>query len=197
MLSVYFDLETDGVEIATAQIIQMAAVAVGPGFREIESFHRLVRFDEKKASPEALKVNHYDPTRWASEAIPCAQALAEFCAWSRPYQDVTKTSKAGKPYKVGTLAGYNAARFDFPILQRHCKAAGVFLPFDLRVRDAMLVSMSVCDFTGVTPRDFKLSTIADLFKVEIEKAHDALSDVRTTIGIMRRFSEFFEIGRAA
>lgn len=197
MLSVYFDIETDGVDIATAQIIQLAAVAVDSGFREVDSFSRLIRFDVAKASPEALKINHYDPARWAKEAKPATDALVDFTQWSKPYQDQTRISKGGRPYKVGTLAGYNAARFDFPILQRHCKAGDIFLPFDLRVRDAMLVAMSVCDFTGVTPKDFKLGTIAELFKVDVENAHDALSDVRTTIGIMRRFSEFFSVGKAA
>jgi len=197
MLSVYFDLETDGVDIATAQIIQLAAVAVDSGFREVDSFSRLIRFDVAKASPEALKINHYDPARWAKEAKPATDALVDFTQWAKPYQDQTRISKGGRAYKVGTLAGYNAARFDFPILQRHCKAGDIFLPFDLRVRDAMLVAMSVCDFTGVTPKDFKLGTIAELFKVPVENAHDALSDVRTTIGIMRRFSEFFAVGKAA
>jgi len=83
------------------------------------------------------------------------------------------------------------------MLERHCKVAGIFLPFDFRVRDAMLVAQSVCDFAGIIPTNFKLVTIADLFKVPVENAHDALSDVRTTIGIMRRFSEFFTMGAAA
>lgn len=197
MITTYLDLETDGVDTETAQIIQLAAVAVDSRLLEIESFSRLVRFDERKASPEALKINHYDPERWAKEAKPATDVLIEFCQWSKPYQDQTRISKGGRPYKVGTLAGYNAARFDFPILQRHCKAGDVFLPFDLRVRDAMLVALSVCDFTGVTPKDFKLGTIAELFKVDVENAHDALSDVRTTIGLMRRFREFFVVGKAA
>ena len=34
-LMCYFDLETDSVDIATAQIIQLAAVAVDSDFREI------------------------------------------------------------------------------------------------------------------------------------------------------------------
>jgi len=197
VITIYFDLETTDVDIARAEITQLAAVAVDADFREVDAFTQLIRIDEKRANPEALRINHYDPARWAAEAVPCAQALSEFIAWSRPYQDQTRLSKAGRPFKVGTLAGYNAARFDFPMLERHCKVAGIFLPFDFRVRDAMLVAQSVCDFAGIIPENFKLVTIADLFKVPVENAHDALSDVRTTIGIMRRFSEFFTMGAAA
>lgn len=197
-LQVFFDLETTDVDIARAEIIQIAAVAVDSDFRQIGSFSHLIAFDEKRANPEALKINHYDPARWAAESKHCAVVLKAFCEWSRPYLDQTRIARAsGRPFKVGTLCGYNAARFDFPLLERHCKANGIFLPFDFRVRDAMLVAQSVCDFTGVTPKDFKLGTIAELFKVEVENAHDALSDVRTTIGLMRRFREFFVVGKAA
>lgn len=197
-LQVFFDLETTDVDIARAEIIQLAAVAVDSELREVDSFSRLVTFNEKRANPEALKINHYDPERWKVHAQPAAVVLKAFCEWSRPYQDQTRIAKvSGKPFKVGTLCGYNAARFDFPLIERHCKANGIFLPFDFRVRDAMLVAQSVCDFTGVTPKDFKLGTIAELFKVEVENAHDALSDVRTTIGLMRRFREFFTVGKAA
>lgn len=188
MLTIFFDLETTDVDIETAEITQFAAIAMD-GDREIGTFERLVKFDESKASPEALKINHYDRDRWAKEAKPATDAIVDFTQ--------ARVSKAGRPYKVGTLCGYNAARFDFPILQRHAKAGDVFLPFDLRVRDAMAVAMSVCDFLGACPQDFKLSTMADHFGVEVAKAHDALSDVRTTIGLMRRFREFFVVGKAA
>lgn len=196
MITIYFDLETTDVDIARAEITQLAAVAVDADFREVDAFTQLIRIDEKRANPEALRINHYDPARWAAEAVPCARALSEFISWSLPYQDQTRFSKAGRPFKVGTLAGYNAARFDFPLLERHCKAAGIFLPFDFRVRDAMLVAQSVCDFAGITPENFKLVTIADVFKVPVENAHDALSDVRTTIGLMRRFRGMFSMEEA-
>ena len=193
----FFDLETTGVDTRTAQIIQIAAVSVDSDYRELSSFSRLLQFDESKADPKALEINHYDRERWAREAVPVAQGLAEFCAWSKPAHDVQKTSKAGKPYFVGTLCGYNAAAFDAPILQRVCKDLGIFLPFDYRVRDAYLVAASVCDFLGITLKDYKLATLAGHFGVPVENAHDALSDVRTTIGLMRRFRELFNEGKAA
>lgn len=194
---VVFDLETDDKIPATTQIIQIAAVAVDGDYNELGQFSRLVKFDVTKASNEALSINHYDETTWKAHAKPVAVALAEFIAWSKPYHDQPRVSKAGNPYRVGTLCGYNAASFDGPIVKRECERLKLFLPFDLRVRDAMQVAMSVCDFMGETPKDFKLQTVAAHFGVEVENAHDALSDVRTTIGLMRRFREFFVVGKAA
>lgn len=193
----FFDLETDSVKTGTAQIIQIAAVSVDSDYRELSSFSRLLQFDESKADPKALEINHYDRKRWAREAVPVAQGLAEFCAWSKPAHDVQKTSKAGKPYFVGTLCGYNAAAFDAPILQRVCKDLGIFLPFDYRVRDAYLVATSVLDFLGVTLENYKLGTVAAHFGAPIEKAHDALSDVRTTVALMRTFRDIFTAKVAA
>lgn len=197
MRFVVFDLETDDKFPATAQIIQIAAVAVDGEFNELDQFSRLVQFDVSKASKEALAINHYDEAAWKTHAKPVAQVLAEFCAWSRPFHDQARISKAGNGYKVGTLCGYNAAAFDGPIIKRECERLKIFLPFDLRVRDAMQIAMAVCDFTNETPKNFQLGTVAEHFGIPVENAHDALSDVRTTIGLMRRFREFFAVGKAA
>lgn len=197
MLTVYFDCETTDVDIARAEIIQIAAVSVDSEYRELSSFSRLLRFDESKADPKALEINHYDRERWAREAVPVTAGIAEFCAWAKPTLDVQKTSKAGKPYFVGTLCGYNAAAFDAPILQRVCKDLGIFLPFDYRVRDAYLLSVSVLDFLGVTLPNYKLGTVAAHFGAPVEKAHDALSDVRTTVSLMRTFRDIFTAKAAA
>lgn len=194
---VFFDPETDSVKTGSAQIVQIAAVAVDADYREVSSFSRLLRFDESKADPKALEINHYDRERWAREAVPVAAGLAEFCAWAKPTLDVQKISKAGNPYYVGTLCGYNAAAFDAPILQRVCKDQGIFLPFDFRVRDAFLVAVSICDFLGVTLKDYKLGTVAEHFGAPVAKAHDALSDVRTTVALMRTFRDMFTAKAAA
>lgn len=191
MKQVIFDLETDDKYPATAQIIQIAAVAVDGEFSELDSFSRLVQFDVSKASPEALKINHYDPEKWAANARPVASVLADFCAWSRPYHDQVRTSKAGNPYKIGTLCGYNAATFDGPILKRECERLRMFLPCDPRVRDAFHVAMAACDFLGADLPNYKLATVAEYFGAPVENAHDALSDVRTTVALMRRFRDIF------
>jgi len=66
MITTYFDLETTDVDIARSEITQLAAVAVDSNFREVGFFTRLIRIDEKRANPEALRINHYDPARWAA-----------------------------------------------------------------------------------------------------------------------------------
>ena len=53
---VFFDLETAGLKRSSA-IIQIAAVAVDSQLRELETFEVKVRFDQRHASTEALKLN--------------------------------------------------------------------------------------------------------------------------------------------
>src|SRR6187455_793514 len=164
MRLVFFDLETTGVDISKA---------------EITSFQRLVRFDVERADPKALEINHFDPARWEKDAVWKQQALAEFFTWAKPHLDQPRLSaRTNRTYYVGTLCGYNAAAFDGPILKRVCKdmasvsqPMGMFIPFDHRIRDTFQIALSICDFLGITLKDYKLGTVAEHFGAPIEKAH--------------------------
>lgn len=187
MRSVFFDLETGGRDPSRHPITQIAAVAVDKDLNEFESFECKIRFDESEADPEALRLNHYDPEVWAEKGLAPRMAADRFARFLKKYADVEMTSKAGKPYSVAQLIGYNAATFDGPFLQSFYGGLQVFLPASYRV---MCLLQRVLwgfheDPRKKPPKDFKLGTVCKYFEIPLEGAHDALADVRATVNLSR------------
>ncbi|MCA1625996.1 MAG: hypothetical protein LC778_19810 [Acidobacteria bacterium] len=76
---VYFDFETAGLTDNHPNI-QLAAIAVDSDtFEELDSFEAKIQFDESKADPEALKINHYSRDVWEREAKTCGHVTYLFC----------------------------------------------------------------------------------------------------------------------
>lgn len=182
---VIFDLETGGVEMSHP-VIQLAAIAVDVDtLAETSAFEAKLKFDVSKCDPKALEVNHYDPSAWASAMEP-SQVVQRFSAWLRPHAWVPMVSKAGKPYSVAMLAGYNAVSFDLPRLRALYGTS--FFPCAFLVRDVLQRALFYFDErrnTREAPQNFKLSTIASHFGVNVDGAHDALTDCRLTAGVWR------------
>ena len=138
-MSVFLDLETTGLDVNTAQIIQCAAIAVDQKGEVIDTFERKVQFDVLAADPVALAINHYDAEVWTREAAAPLTFALDFSRWLNKHCTEDKVSKGGIPYKVAKLKGYNASVFDVPLLRSYFyrEAPGVFLPVDHRVRDVL------------------------------------------------------------
>lgn len=183
--TIFFDTETGGVT-PDKPTIQLAAIAIEDiGFAEVGSIELKLQFDEAKADPEALAMNHYDKSIWEKEALPPSVAKQRFDFWARPYQSVQMISKAGRPYTVGKLAGYNALTFDLPRLRELYGAA--FFPFTFHVRDVLQRVLFYFDEHKVEkPKDFKLGTVCEYFNIKVDGAHDALVDVRLTAKLLKR-----------
>ena len=177
---VFFDLETGGLEL-DHPIIQLAAIATDENGVELSSFNKLVQFDEATADPGALIINHYDPDRWAAEAIPQADAVKQFSRWLDGFKSIERIAKTtGRPYYVARLAGYNAAVFDQPRLRKFFGAS--FLPAYNHVLDVKYLADWYFHERGVEV-SLRLANVAALLGITVEKAHDALSDVRATAAV--------------
>ena len=175
MITVYFDTETGGIE-PHHPTIQLAAVAMD-GAIELGSFEQKIAFDEAKADPAALAMNHYDRQAWVDAKSPAVTA-SRFAAWLRPFSVIPKTSKAGNTYHVARLAGYNAATFDAPRLREMFGAQ--FLPAEYPVRDVLQRVVFHFDEApiGARPINMKLGTVCAFFEIDTTGAHDALTDAR-------------------
>jgi DNA polymerase III epsilon subunit-like protein len=185
MTTIYFDLETGGLELFHP-VIQFAAVAIDGGFRELEAIETKIRFNEADCTAEALAINHYDPEVWAQCAVPMEAAVVRIAAFMRRHRCVPKVSKTGTTYYVARLCGHNAAAFDGPRLRKMFSDLGVFFPGDLRIRDTLQRAFWWFDEAGTAPPDdiFKLGPLCEYFGIEIpagEAAHDALTDVRLSV----------------
>jgi DNA polymerase III epsilon subunit-like protein len=186
MTVVYFDLETGGV-LPQHPTIQLAAVAMD-GYTEVGSFAQRIAFNEADADPEALAMNHYTREAWA-DAVPPGVAASRFAAWLRPYCSLQRVSKAGNPYQIAQLSGYNSLTFDEPRLRQ--MFGREFTPWDRRVRDVLQRALFWFDEhpDAPTPENFKLTTVAAMFGIETDGAHDALADARMCAALARSMAD--------
>lgn len=184
MTLIYLDLETGGTQ-PHHPTIQLAAVAMD-GASELGAFSQNITFDVSACDPEALALNHYTPEAWA-DAVPPAVAASRFAAWLRPFADVTKTSKQGKPYQVARLAGYNITAFDGPRVRQMFGTS--FFPCEYLHRDILQRVLFYFDECGGSPENFKLTTVAAWFGIPTEGAHGALADARMCARVHRAIVE--------
>lgn len=175
---VYFDLEAGGLELHHP-IIQLAAVAIDEYGVELGSYNQRLQFNIGDCDPYALELNHYTPEAWA-DAISLKEAVATFGNFLKKYKSVKCVSKrTGSPYMVARVGGYNAAAFDMPRLRN--LFATQFLPAHAMVLDVLQLALWYFElFPNHKPENLKLATVCAYFEIPLERAHDALSDVRAT-----------------
>ena len=190
---VFFDLETSGLSSWKHEIIQIAAIAVDESnLEEIGRFGPFrVEFDVKAASPDALKINHYEEIDWKN-ALSQKELVVTFGRFLKIHSTAKMTSRAGNPYLVAQMAGHNIARFDLPFLQDTFGRSGTFLPARFIGLDTL--QLAAWHFHNVhpghVPENLKLGTLAEHFKIEFEgEAHDAMADVLANIQITKAILE--------
>lgn len=194
MVIVFFDLETGGTDWSRHPIIQIAAVAVDTSLNEVESFERKIKFDIASCDPQALGMNGYSKEVWDLEATCEKAVIRDFSKFLDRHASIERRSeRTGNPYSVAQLAGYNAAAFDAQFLQAAYKKNNQFLPASYRVLDVYQRVIWYAHESGLELESFKLSEVAKKFGVPLEKAHDALEDVRATIGVYRQIKEHAEV----
>ena len=193
---VFFDIESGGffdvvagqVKV-TCPIIQIAAISIDRHYREVEAFEVKVWFNERDADRSALATNHYDREIWRRDALPPAEAAEEFSRFLRRHATVDRVSAAGRPYRIAQLVAHNAERFDGPLIHAWFKMLGHFCPaaysvFCTKQRAYWLFHEQK---HLSPPDDFKLQTLCRYFDIPLrpDAAHDALNDVRATMGLYR------------
>lgn len=187
--TVYFDLETGGIEDHHPDI-QLAAVAVRD-WDIIDTFERKIQFDTAKADPEALRINSFNPNIWRDKAVPEESAVLAFNAFLQRFRVLERISQRGNSFYVARLAGHNVARFDAPRLLRMFKRNGdKFLPADAFLPlDTMQLALWYFADADEKPENFKLGTLCQFFGIETADAHDALIDVLNTVQLAHHLVE--------
>lgn len=182
---VFVDLETAGLQ-TWRPIIQIAAIAVNSAFRELEVFEEKIQFDERRAVQRTLRKRHYSRVRWKAEARRDRDVAVDFGAFLARHATVDIFSSSGRPSLVAQLVAHNAG-FDGPFLRAWFERLGLFFPGAYRVFCTMHRAMWLFheDRSLTPPSDFKLGTLCRHFGVSLRKedAHDALADVRATVGL--------------
>src|SRR5262249_20123792 len=124
---IFFDLETGGLNPKRHPIVQLAAIAVDCHLEPVEAFEAKVRFDERTASRNSLRKNHYSRGLWAREAFEPEDVAVNFAAFLRRHATHTLLASDGRPYQVAQLVAHNAT-FDGAFLQAWYERLDTFLP---------------------------------------------------------------------
>ena len=195
----FVDLETGGLE-TWRPIIQIAAIAVNSSLRELEVFESKLTFDSRFVDPRSLRKNNYNPDRWRREARPAREVATAFAEFLRRHATVDVSAAGRGGFQVAQLVAHNAA-FDGPFLQAWFERLGQFFPghFRLLCTVQRAVWLFHEDKKLTPPHDFKLGTLCEYFGVPLrpEDAHDALNDVRATVGLYREMVRFQSTPRIA
>lgn len=181
---VFVDIETGGLDPTRHPIIQIGAVAVDQNAEVLEAFEAKVQFDERRASRDSLRKNHYHPGIWAKEGRPPQEAAGEFAEFLRRHATVPMLSAKGDSYCVA-----HNATFDGPFLINWFERQKTYLPARRLVLCTMQLAMWQCLGLGhKAPRSYKLAELCEYFGVPFSaaKAHDALGDVTATVELCRR-----------
>ena len=181
---VCIDMETAGLEFQHPTI-QIAAVAVQRGV-EIDSFERKLQFKMEDATEEALKMNHYDPAVWETEAVPPFHAISALSGFFKKYADVMRQGKNGDSYKTCRVMGHNIAKFDMPRLWRQSKAMNIWLGADGHVLDTYHLACWVGILTGDPHESLTLDALCQRYGIDRLNGHSALADVRDAVEVARR-----------
>ncbi len=154
---VSFDLETTDKDVTTCDIVEIGAVRVTEG-RPSAEFHTLVR-PARPVSPGARRVHGH-----SDESLAAAPPFAE--VWPK-FRDFVGGA---------TLVAHNGQRFDVPVLRRMAAAAGGDAE-RFQVFDTLPLARSL---KGDSSR---LGDLAARFGVTAGRAHHALDDARTLVGV--------------
>lgn len=180
--TVYFDLETGGIEMRHP-VIQLAAIAVDEVLNECGTFEQKISFDPALCDAEALAVNHYTAEAW-KDAAARSNIATIFSKWLKPFSSLARISpRTGAGYNLALLAGFNSVTFDGPRLK--ALYAGQFFPCSYQIRDVLQRAFWYFDERQHAPDDFKLTTLCKYFHIPTDGAHEALTDVRLTIALAR------------
>ena len=181
MKTVFYDLETTGIDFERSAVIQIGAILDVDG-EEVDRIdiklrpHEGANIDTKALAVTGLTIEELmeDPERLS----PSAGYLKfmNFCGFN-PGQRVYPSDRIHR-------AGYNILAFDNRMLEALGARIGdnyTFAKFHWPGIDVASISCAALRNTRATMKDFKLMSVAKAVGVNTEgKAHDALFDVSVT-----------------
>ncbi len=161
---VVYDTETTGLDLAADEIVQIAAMKIGPDGSCKESFVRFI-VPSAKISAGALQTHGYDLEYIRSHGgMSAAEALKSFSDF----------------VKGAVLVGHNSIKFDRKLINRELRECGL-PPLGVKGEyDTLTLAKLLCPALP----DHKLSTLCEAFDIVNTRAHDAFADVEATAKIL-------------
>lgn len=162
---VIIDLETTGLSPVKDKILEFGAIRVR-GNQKIDTFSRLIR--QEKGVPQTITaLTGIDNALVEREGQPLEEVLADFLEF------------------VGEnlIVGYNLT-FDMRFLQEACRICEIHPPTNHCVDLLNLARKKVFDVP-----DFKLTTLATRFSLDVSASHRALNDCQILFSLYEKLNE--------
>ena len=156
---IFFDVETTGLNVLRDRIIQIALIKYPKNGDEPKELQMLIN-PGIPIAPDAMAVHGITPKDLANK--PTFQMVAK-----QLFDFIGNAD----------LSGYNAARFDIPMLMEEFARVGI--EFDMEKRRIIDVQRI---FYKMEPRTLK-AALKYYCQKDLEDAHDAMADVRATIDV--------------
>ena len=183
----YFDVETTGLDCIKNDIIQLAGIIEIDGEIKEEIEFKCQPTSYENISQEALNVHGFnlDTIKGFPDHKECYDYLLTiFDKYINKYDKQDKFIPAG--YNVNFDVG-----FLFEYFKKHGNPyCGAYL--DYHKLDPMPVLLML-DLKGTLKlKGFKLTEVCDQLGIKLDKAHDALSDIRSTRELCKKILEYLK-----
>ena len=165
---VFFDVETTGLNVLRDRILQIALIKYPKNGGEPKELSMLIN-PSIPIALDAMAIHGITPKDLANKPTfgQVAQQIYDFIG-------------------NADLGGYNAARFDIPMLMEEFARVGLELDVTKRrIIDAQRI------FYKMEPRTLK-AALRFYCQKELEDAHDALADVRATVDVFKGQLAYYE-----
>ena len=165
---VFFDVETTGLNVLRDRILQIALIKFPKNGDEPKELQMLIN-PAIPIAPDAMAIHGITPKDLANKpTFPLvAKQIFDFIG-------------------NADLSGYNAARFDIPMLMEEFARVGIDFDVDKRrIIDVQRI------FYKMEPRTLK-AALKFYCQKDIEDAHDAMADVRATIDVFKGQLKYYE-----
>jgi DNA helicase-2/ATP-dependent DNA helicase PcrA len=161
---VVYDTETTGLDVLKDEPVQISAIRLNAKGEIVDTLD-VFALPTVPISKGAYDTHGFDEayirTRGGLSQKEALEKFAQFC-------------------KGATLVGHNSSRFDLPLLRRRYKAHGL-PPLDIK---GEYDTLTLAKLFLPTLKNHKLSTLCERFSLVNVRAHDALSDITATAGVL-------------
>lgn len=170
------DTETTGLDPHEQELIEVAYIVCDQNFKELRRDEfRIKPANIETASPRALQINGYDERTWKPKFKTHKTAMHHL------YSDIKEYYEGDERF---ILVGQNVS-FDDSFLRETFKREKLSYPFYDDTLDTIELARMWCERSGAHLDSLSLKSLCRLTGTVNKNAHNAMSDVEATLGVMR------------